>query len=548
MTGRPDVPHVTVVVAVYNTMPALTECLESLVGQSIGLDRIEIIAVDDGSTDGSGKELDRFAEQFPDTFKVIHQENSGGPARPNNVALANATGRYVFFVGSDDYLGPEALERMVAMADANDSDVVLGKMVAVGDRSIPRAIFRSTEANVPLIGSGALYAISNTKMYKRALIEEHNIRYAEDLPVSCDMPFTLEMYVRAKTVSVVADYDCYYAVRRADDSNITYRARFENRLKVCAHALDKLHELAGPGDLYDAFAIRLLKVDLVWIFGANYLAMTPERRAECVRATRRFMEGYYGTSFDSMEHRLTVPERLRFRWVFAGRVDELTELVRMDTSGALPPTTLEGAQAYAHYPGFRDSRHSLPDSSFELRGAITGRLGSGTELQSAEWCQEGDGFALDVAVRVPVLGDTESLCVRLTSDRLPKSTDAASARRLGKDEQLPSPVGDFSRTVAPDGEAALITARIPLQRERAELELRVSVDVAGRTYEIPVRGKRHPMPLARLWAADVPYRVSARVNPKGRMVVRTGPLHPPKKPLGSRLRSLLTGAKRSKRK
>ncbi|MFI6723400.1 glycosyltransferase [Streptomyces sp. R-74717] len=551
MTGRPDVlavPDVTVVVAVYNTMPALTQCLDSLVGQSIGLDRIEIIAVDDGSTDGSGKELDRFADRFPGTFTVIHQENSGGPAGPNNVALAKATGRYVFFVGSDDYLGPEALKRMIDMADANDSDVVLGKMVAVGDRSIPRAVFRSTEANIALIGSGALYAISNTKMYKRALIEEHNIRYAEDLPVSCDMPFTLEMYVRAKTVSVVADYDCYHAVRRTDDSNITYRARFENRLKVCAYALDKLHDLAGPGDLYDAFAIRLLKVDLAWIFGENYLAMTPERRAECVRATGEFMEKYYGASFDSMEHRLTVPERLRFRWVFAGRVDELTELVRMDTAGKMPPTVLEDNHAYARFPGFRDSLCTLPDSSFALKGTVVGRLGSGTELQSADWYQEGDGFALDVVVRVPVLGDTDSLYVRLASGRMPASADKAGARRLDKGEQLPAPVGDFTRTPAPDGRATLITARIPLQRRQAQLGLRVSVDAGGWTYEIPVRGKGHPMPLARRWGADDPYRVAARVNPKGRMVISTGPLHPAKTSLGSRLRSRLTGAKRSKRK
>ncbi|MFF1914932.1 glycosyltransferase family 2 protein [Streptomyces sp. NPDC058239] len=551
MTGRPDVlavPDVTVVVAVYNTMPSLTECLESLVGQSIGLGRIEIIAVDDGSTDGSGEELDRFADRFPGTFTVIHQENSGGPARPNNVALAKAAGRYVFFVGSDDYLGPEALERLVAMADASDSDVVLGKMVAVGDRSIPRAVFRSTEANIPLIGSGALYAISNTKMYKRALIEEHDIRYAEDLPVSCDMPFTLEMYVRAKTISVVADYDCYYAVRRGDDSNITYRARFENRLKVCAYALDKLLELAGPGELYDAFAIRLLKVDLAWIFGENFLAMTPERRAECVRATAEFMEDHYGTSFDSMEHRLSVPERLRFRWVFAGQVEELTELVRMDTSGTMPPTVLEDGNAYARYPGFRDSLYALPDSSFKLIGTVVGRLGSGTELQSADWYQDGDGFALDVSVRVPVLGDTDSVYVRLASGSLPTSADKAGARCLDKGQQLPAPVGDFSRTPAPGGEATLITARIPLRREQAKLGLRVSVDAGGRTYEIPVRGKGHPMPLARRWGADDPYRVAARVNPKGRMVISTGPLHPPKKPLGSRLRSLLTGAKRSKRK
>jgi poly(ribitol-phosphate) beta-N-acetylglucosaminyltransferase len=98
-------PDVSVVVPVYNTMPYLTRCLTSLVEQSIGLDRMQVVAVDDGSTDGSGRELDRFAERYPDTFTVIHQANSGGPAGPCNRALDAATGRFVFFVGADDYLG-----------------------------------------------------------------------------------------------------------------------------------------------------------------------------------------------------------------------------------------------------------------------------------------------------------------------------------------------------------------------------------------------------------------------------------------------------------
>ena len=129
-------PDVTVVVAVYNTMPYLTRCLTSLVEQTIGLDRLEIVAVDDGSTDGSGAELDRFAAAYPGTVKVIHQPNSGGPAAPSNRALDLATGRYVFFIGADDYLGPEALERLVAAADRYGSDVVLGRMVGVNSRYV----------------------------------------------------------------------------------------------------------------------------------------------------------------------------------------------------------------------------------------------------------------------------------------------------------------------------------------------------------------------------------------------------------------------------
>lgn len=110
-------PDVTVSLAVYNTMPYLQETLDSLVGQSIGHDRLEVVAVDDGSTDGSGALLDDYASRYPDVFRVIHQDNSGGPAGPCNRALEVAQGRFVYFLGADDYLAPEALERMVGYAD-----------------------------------------------------------------------------------------------------------------------------------------------------------------------------------------------------------------------------------------------------------------------------------------------------------------------------------------------------------------------------------------------------------------------------------------------
>jgi glycosyltransferase involved in cell wall biosynthesis len=534
-------PDVTVVMAVYNTMPALTECLDSLVGQSIGLDRMEIIAVDDGSTDGSAAELDRYAALHPGTVKVIHQANSGGPAGPSNRALAQASGRFVFFIGSDDYVGLEALERMVAMADRNDSDVVLGKMVAVGDRSVPRAVFRSTEPRIELIGSGALYAISNTKLYRRAMIEKHGMRFSETLPVSSDMPFTLEAYVHATTVSVVADYDCYYAVRRADDSNITYRARFEHRLQVCRHALDLLATLSGPGELYDEFAIRLLKVDLAWIFGENFLAMDQARRAECVQATAVFLEEYYGDLFDRVQERLAVPQRLRFHWVFKRDIHALAELVRMDTKGELPPTFVEGDRAYALYPGFRAPVDAAPDVGFQLLGPVPGRLGEGTRLLSLEWEQAAQDLSLAISVLIPVTGDTDSAVLRLRSTAMPKG--AGNARQVPAGEELPPAEGESVRRPAKDGRATVLSTRIPVKPVRAKLGARVYVEVAGFTYEIPLRTRGLPMPLALRWRDKVPYRASANVNPKGRLVITTAPLWE-QSPLAARMRPLLSRLKR----
>ena len=104
-------PVVSVIVPVYNVEPYLSECLDSVLTQSIGLDRLELIAVDDGSTDGSAEILDRYADRHPD-MRVFHEPNSGGPGRPRNVGLNHASGKYIFFLDADDYLGRQALERL----------------------------------------------------------------------------------------------------------------------------------------------------------------------------------------------------------------------------------------------------------------------------------------------------------------------------------------------------------------------------------------------------------------------------------------------------
>lgn len=83
-------PTVSVIIAAYNAMPYLTRCVTSVADQTIGRQKLEVIAVDDGSTDGTAEELDRLAGAYPKLLRVVRQENSGGPAAP---ATADSTSR-----------------------------------------------------------------------------------------------------------------------------------------------------------------------------------------------------------------------------------------------------------------------------------------------------------------------------------------------------------------------------------------------------------------------------------------------------------------------
>ncbi|MFF7530646.1 glycosyltransferase family 2 protein [Streptomyces bobili] len=526
------VPDVTVVVAVYNTMPYLTECLNSLVGQSIGRDRLEVVAVDDGSTDDSGRELDRFAAQYPDTVKVLHQPNSGGPAAPSNRALEVATGRYVYFIGSDDYLGEEALERMVKCADQNDSDVVVGKMVGTNGRYVHQALYKENDPDVSLYDSALPFTLANTKLFRRELVEKHKLRFPEHLPVGSDQPFTIEACVRARKISVVADYICYFAVKRGDASNITYRADHLARLRAAAEIVDFTAGLIEAGPERDAVLRRHFTWELAKLVQDDFPGLDRELQRQLCAGIARLADAYFT---DGIRDAMDVKRRVRIALARAGAVDALSEAISGEQEHGAPPFVVEGERAYARYPGFRDPRVGLPDRVYELIGeSVPGRLAQGTELLASDWEQQGDGLVYTASVRLPVVGQVDGAGaeLRLLKGAMPKSADKAGARRLKADHVRPALVGEMRVEPAEDGAASVLHARVPLEYVTAKRGVRVHLDLAGRTYEIPVRGEGLPMPLARRWGPDGdPYRASAIVNDKGRVVIDTAQLYPPKRTL-----------------
>ncbi|TKT00767.1 glycosyltransferase family 2 protein [Streptomyces lasalocidi] len=523
------VPDVSVIVAVYNTMPYLTECLNSLVGQSIGRDRLEIVAVDDGSTDDSGRELDRFAERYPDTVKVIHQANSGGPAAPSNRALDVATGRYVYFIGSDDYLGEEALERMVTEADRRGADVVVGRMVGTNGRYVHQALYKDGNRDVTLDDSALPFTLANTKLFRRELVEKHKLRFPEHLPVGSDQPFTIEACVRARKISVVADYVCYYAVKRGDASNITYRADHLSRLRCTAEIMDFTAALVEAGPTRDAVLRRHFTWELAKLVQDDFPGLERPLREDLCAGIAKLAAAYFT---DGIRDAMDVKRRVRIALAQAGAVDELTEAITAERDGRTPPLLLEadGAGAHVRWPGFRDPRLGLPDRTFAVLGeSVAAHLAQGTDLLASAWEQPGDDLLYTASVRVPVVGDVRGATLRLVQGAMPKSADKPGARRVPAGRELPAPAGEITAEPAEDGTATVLRARVPLERRTVKLGVRVYLDVAGSTYEIPVRGTGKPMPLARRWGREEdPYRASALVNDKGRVVVHTARMHPPR--------------------
>ena len=381
-------PDVSVVVAVYNTMPYLTECLRSLVDQTIGRDRLEIIAVDDGSTDGGGAELDRWAAEYPDTIKVLHQDNSGGPAGPSNRALDIATGRYVFFVGADDYLGTEALQRLVTAADELDADIMLGRLVGTGGRVVNQAVFTpGNRDDITLVNSALPWALSNTKLFRRSLLEEHHIRYPEELRSCSDQPFTLRAVMAARRIAVRADYEYYYAVRRTDSSNITYRTSLSGFAQDAALIMDTVADVVADPVARDAVLRRNFTWELGKLLGKRFLDVDQEEQLRVQEGIRKLADTYLT---EDIRASLDVRHRIALSIAQYGTVQDLLLVAKHNAEHGLSPVVAEDGHYYLNLPGFRDPARGFPDEWFDATSHIR-QLAHQSEPAEVRWGRTPDG-------------------------------------------------------------------------------------------------------------------------------------------------------------
>ncbi len=172
---------VSVVIPVYNTAALLSRCLESVVGQT--LSDIEIICVDDGSTDNSGAVLDKWAER-DSRIRVIHQSN-GCQGKARNAAMAIARGEYIGMIDSDDYIPLDYFERLYAAAKRTDADIALCGIIK--QKTSLNRIIASFDSEITTDDCATKLRLCNcppdfhpvNKLYRRDMLERLSLRFAE---------------------------------------------------------------------------------------------------------------------------------------------------------------------------------------------------------------------------------------------------------------------------------------------------------------------------------------------------------------------------------
>ncbi|NUL02094.1 glycosyltransferase [Streptomyces lunaelactis] len=312
---------VSVIIGAYEALPYLVRCLESVEAQTIGADRIELIAVDDGSSDGTGEYLEEFAVRSKVPTRVVRQTNSGGPGGPRNVGLSLARGRYVFFLDADDYLGEEALERLVSMADRAGTDVVLGRIEGV-NRNAAKSMWERSAERADIYASNVKFTLSAQKLFRRELLVRLGMRFDETMRTGEDALFTMEAYLRGNGVSVVADYTCYYLVGRDDGKHVTKSGSYTLRFHSARVLMELIATYEPPGARRDQLMVRPFVVTLLPQFGPVVLRQNEQILLHKMELAAPLMEAYWTPG---VARRLGERDRRRLTCVASARPDLLKE-------------------------------------------------------------------------------------------------------------------------------------------------------------------------------------------------------------------------------
>lgn len=243
---------VSVVVAVYNPGDNIDRLLASLVAQSMPVDELEVVFVDDGSTDGTLDRLRAFASRRPNVV-VRTIPNSGWPGRPRNIGTGLARGDYVFFADHDDEFFPEALERMHDLATTNRSDIVYGKLVTPGASTPFWPLARRTIGQADLVDDNLLINRMVHKLFRRQFLIDQGIRFVEGPVRLEDHMFMGQALPLAESISVLADYPCYRWIVRTDGTNnSTDQVAFPGYWDYLARSMRLFTENLGLGRADDA--------------------------------------------------------------------------------------------------------------------------------------------------------------------------------------------------------------------------------------------------------------------------------------------------------
>lgn len=275
-----DNPLITVIVPVYNSAYYLKKSITSILKQTYR--NLEIILVDDGSTDKSGDICDRYAKKDA-RIKVIHKVN-GGVSSARNAGIDAATGRYITFVDADDWLPEKAIEALLQAASTTNADYIAGVIESrylfstdhiYGDR----ALDSSHDGFLKIIMEHNIYPPCYGKLYSLSIIRQNGIRFPPGIRFGEDSVFVWNYLRVCRSAVCITDVTYYYSNILSGNAC----SHFYDDIDICLSEVVKAYDALLKKQGEESFLAKRLSeacaVARFWLVCGFYSRELPEAEA-----------------------------------------------------------------------------------------------------------------------------------------------------------------------------------------------------------------------------------------------------------------------------
>ncbi|MBQ9414447.1 MAG: glycosyltransferase [Clostridia bacterium] len=295
-------PTVSVIVPVYKVEEFLPRCVDSLLAQTFT--DFELWLVDDGSPDRCGEICDEYAKK-DSRIRVIHKEN-GGLSDARNVAIDRATGEYLAFVDSDDWVSPTFLESMITALKETDADMAVCNFVAVYDDGSRERMYIASDEREVLEGDRIFETLLQpsacNKCYRASIFK--TLRY----PVGRlyeDAFIYHDILAQTKRIVCTGEDAYFYYLRSGSIMHTSYNIRFTDIIDVIALRAAALDKMGQPILANEA---RLFGYSQVAVAYAHLDKKDP-KEAERLSEIQTIYEGFYPKLM--ADKRISVKQKLR---------------------------------------------------------------------------------------------------------------------------------------------------------------------------------------------------------------------------------------------
>lgn len=291
---------ISVIIPVYNTEKYLAQCIDSAINQTYK--NIQIILVDDGSTDSSSDICDIYASKYSQ-ITVIHKEN-GGQSSARNVGMDIANGKYLYFLDSDDSIAENAIEQLVAVAEKENSDVVIFEANSFMDfecdsvskdlldkfRLKRKKLYNADYGRNQLVAleeNGEYFVCTPLHLYKKQYLTDNNIRFTEGIVHEDDL-FCSEVYIHNGRIAHC--HQSLYLRRLRPNSTMTGTSesskvfRYESLIKVYYLQYELIKDLKNSDKAKRIIALRGTQ-SVVY----SYNGLSTDNKAKFKKSHKKFM-------------------------------------------------------------------------------------------------------------------------------------------------------------------------------------------------------------------------------------------------------------------